>query len=323
MNVDTAPPVPDPIFILSPPLSFSSHFAAMLGQHPQLSAIPETHLFVAEMLHEWWDTCAKTSFNMSHGLVRAVAQLAYNEQNETTVQLARAWLRRRLPFTTGYLLELLAERVYPRALVEKSPSIIFHPESMQRVARMFPLARFIHLLEHPRRHCEAVVAAIKDAVAHHPNRVPQWLRQLACFSAAHADESSQEHPELDPQQAWFALNEIICDFFEAVPETQKLRVRVEDVLRDPDATLSAIAEWLAIRSDAEAIDAMKHPERSPYARFGPEGARYGDDAAFLRSPSLPAAPVEPDDLNAPFSWRDDGEGFSAESKSLARQFGYA
>ena len=24
---------------------------------------------------------------------------------------------------------------------------------------------------------------------------------------------------------------------------------------------------------------MKHPERSPYARFGPEGARYGDDAA--------------------------------------------
>ena len=201
MNVDTAPPVPDPIFILSPPLSFSSHFAAMLGQHPHLYAIPETHLFVAEMLHEWWDTCAKTSFNMSHGLVRAVAELFYGEQNETTVQLARAWLRRRLPFTTGYILELLAERVHPRALVEKSPSLIFHHESMQRAARMFPLALFIHLVEHPRRHCEAVVTAIKDALAHHPNRAPQWLRQLACFSAANSDESSQEHAELDPQQA--------------------------------------------------------------------------------------------------------------------------
>jgi Sulfotransferase family len=313
----------DPVFILSPPLSFSSFFAAMLGQHPQLYALPETHLFVAETLHEWWDACAKTSFYMAHGLVRAVAELVYGGQKELTVQLARAWLRRRLPFTTGYVIELLAGRVDPRVLVEKSPSIIFQPGSMQRAARMFPMARFIHLVEHPRRHCEAVVAAINDVLAHHPNRVPQWLRQLACFSAAHADESSQEHPELDPQQAWFALNKNICEFLETLPETQKLRVRAEDVLRNPDAALAAIAEWLAIRSDGEAIDAMKHPERSPYARFGPEGARYGDDAAFLRSPSLPEPPAELDDLDTPFSWRDDGEGFSPKTKDLARQFGYA
>src|SRR5207247_10379188 len=116
---------------------------------------------------------------------------------------------------------------------------IFSPGSMQRAARMFPLARFIHLVEHPRRHCEAVVAAIRDVVAHHPNRVPQWLRQLACFSAADADESSQEHPELDPQPARFGLNKNICEFLETVPETQKLRVRAEDVLRNPDAALAA------------------------------------------------------------------------------------
>jgi len=321
MNVDTLPPVPDPIFVLSPPLSFSSFFAAMLGQHPQLYAIPETHLFVAETLQEWWESGVKTSFNMAHGLVRAVAELVYGGQNEITVQLARAWLRRRLPFTTGYLLELLAGRVHPRALAEKSPSMIFNPGSMQRAARMFPLARFIHLVEHPRRHCEAVVAAINDAVAHE-KRVPSWLRQLASFSAAQADESSQEHPELDPQQAWHALHKNIGDFLDAVPETQKRRVRTEDVLRNPDAALSAIAEWLAIRSDAEAIDAMKHPERSPFARFGPDGARYGNDAAFLRNPALPAAPAEPDDLDAPFAWREDREGFSTNVKALARQMGY-
>ena len=322
MNLEAHSIVPDPIFILGLPLSFSANFAAMLGQHPQMYSVPETHLFLADTLSDWWDTCAKTSFNMSHGLVRAVAELVYEEQDEVTVQLARAWLRRRLPFTTGYILELLAERVHPRALVEKSPSMIFHLELMQRVARMFPLARFIHLVEHPRRHCEAVVAAIKDAVAHHPNRVPQWLRQLACFSAANADESSQEHAEIDKHQDWLALNKNIGNLLEAVPEAQKLRVRTEDVLRDPNAVLASITEWLTIRSDAEAIEAMKHPERSPYARFGPEGARYGDDAAFLRSPSLPAAPAVPDDLNAPFSWRDDGEGFSSESKALARQLGY-
>src|SRR5438045_8968263 len=102
--------------------------------------------------------------------------------------------------------------------------MIFHLESMQRVARMFPLARFIHLVEHPRRHGEAVVAAIKGAVAHHPNRVPQWLRQLVCFSAAHTDESSQEQVELDPQQAWLAINKNIGDFLESVREPYRLRV---------------------------------------------------------------------------------------------------
>ena len=44
-------PLRDPVFILSPPLSFSSYFAATLGRHPQLYAIPETHLFIAETLH--------------------------------------------------------------------------------------------------------------------------------------------------------------------------------------------------------------------------------------------------------------------------------
>ena len=314
--------IADPLFLLSPPLSLASHVCAMLGQHPQMYSLPETHLFLAETITEWWEICAKSSFNMAHGLWRAIAELYFGGQTESQLAMAAAWLRRRFSFTTGYILELIAARIYPRMLVEKSPSTVFHAATMQRSLRMFPQARFIHLVEHPRRHCEAVVTAIKDVVAHHPNRVPQWLRQLACFSAAQADESSQEHPELDPQKAWFALNKNICEFLEAVPETQKLRVRMEDVLRDPDAALAAIAEWLAIRSDAEAIDAMKHPERSPYARFGPEGARYGDNAAFLRSPSLPEPPVERDDLDAPFSWRDDGEGFSPEVRALARAFGY-
>ena len=224
------------------------------------------------------------------------------------------------------MLELLAGRVDPRALVEKSPSIIFHPGSMQRAARMFPMARFIHLVEHPRRHprrhCEAVVAAIKDVVAHHPNRVPQWLRQLACFSAAHADEYSQERHEVDPQQAWHALNKNICDFLDTVPEDQKFHVRGEDLIAKPDGTLRAIAEWLGLRTDDEAIEAMKHPERSPYARFGPPEARYGDNALFLRSPVMPAPPAEPDNLDVPLSWREDGAGFRPDVKELAQQFGY-
>jgi hypothetical protein len=311
---------PDPVFILSPPLSLASVVAAMLGQHPQLSSLPETHLFVAETVREWWEICTTSSFNMAHGLLRAVAQLYCGGQTDDTILLARGWLRRRVTFPTGYIAELLARKVGPRILIEKSPSVIFHLSSMQRAYRMFPQAKFIHLLQHPRGHGEAVIAAVKTALKYGP--VPQWLRQLANFSAVTADECSQERSEIDPQQAWCALNTNICEFVDALPQSQQLRVRGEDILAAPDAALRSIIDWLGLESDDTVTDAMKHPERSPYACFGPVGARYGDDAHFLANPVLPPPLPEPLRLDGPLSWREDGEGFSAETKRLACEFGY-
>jgi Sulfotransferase family len=321
LNQESLGPIADPLFLLSPPLSLASYVCAMLGQHPQMQALPETHLFLAETITDWWEICAKSSFNMAHGLWRAIAEIYFGGQAESQIAMAAAWLRRRLPFSTGYILELIAERVYPRMLVEKSPSIVFHPATMQRVLRMFPQARFIHLLQHPQAHGEAVVSAIQDALAHHLP-VPRWLRQLACFSADEADENSQEHPELDPQQAWHALHRNIGEFFEKVPEDRKLFIRAEDVLGTPDLTLSSIVEWLGLRNDPEALDAMKHPERSPFACFGPPGARFGDSPSFLRSPTLPPPAPEAARLETPLSWRADGEGLSPAVQALARRFGY-
>jgi hypothetical protein len=310
----------DPIFILSPPLSLGAIVAAMLGRHQDLYSLPETHLFVAENVGEWFDVCRSSSFDMAHGLLRAVAQLYFGEQTEETVLLARAWLRRRKTFTTGYILEMLAQRAYPRVVVEKSPSIVYHLNSMQRALRMFPQARFIHLLQHPRSHGDAVIAAVKNAGKHGP--VPQWLQQLACFSAATADEYSQERFQVDPQLAWCELNKAISKFLEALPETQKLSVRGEDIVASPDDALRSIIDCLGFEADASAIDAMKHPEQSPYAGFGPPGARYGDDASFLAHPVLPDPFPEPLQLDGALSWREDGEELSWETKQLARSFGY-
>ena len=314
--------IADPLFLLSPPLSLASYVCAMLGQHPQMQVLPETHLFLAETMNDWWEICAQSSFNMAHGLWRAIAELYFGGQTESQIAMAAAWVRRRLPFTTGYILELIAARVYPRMLVEKSPSIVFHAATMQRAIRMFPQARFIHLLQHPHAHGEAVVSAIQDTLARQLP-VPQWLRRLACFSATEANEHSQEHAELDPQQAWHTLHSNVCEFLETIPDDRKLLIRAEDVLGSPDVTLSAIVEWLGLQNDLEALDAMKHPERSPFACFGPSGARFGDSPHFLRSPTLPAPAPESARLEAPLSWRADGEGLSPAVQALARRFGYA
>ena len=312
---------PDPIFILSLPLSLGSVVSAMLGRHPDLYSLPETHLFLAENIGEWFDVCRGSSFDMAHGLLRAIAQLYYGEQTEETVFLARAWLRRRTTFTTAYVLEMLATKVSPRVLIEKSPSIVFNLSYMKRALRMFPQARFIHVVQHPRGHGEAVVSAVSHARQHGQGRVPEWLQHLACFSTVTSDEYSQEQFAIDPQIAWCELNKGISKFLEELPQDQHIRVRAEEILACSTETLNSLMGQLNLTVDEITLEEMKHPERSPYASFGPPGARYGDDTHFLAHPTLPDPSLTPLSLDGPVSWSHEQE-LSSATKELGHSFGY-
>jgi hypothetical protein len=80
---------------------------------------------------------------------------------------------------------------------------------------------------------------------------------------------------------------------------------------------------MGLRINEEAIDRMKHPERSPYAFLGPRGARYGNDIFFLENPRLrPSRASEALSLEGPLGWRKDGQEFCPEVKQMARDFGY-
>ncbi len=309
------------LFLLAPPRSYSSLACAMLGQHPQLYGLPETHLFSAEIMAQWWEISSQAKFNMADGLLRAVAQLYYGDQSEGAVRSASGWLRRRSHFTTGLVFEGLAERVQPSVLVEKSPSLVTRPEAMQRALAMFPRSRFIHVVQHPRGYGESLMKAIRDAEKHGP--VPYWMLHLASFPGPSASEDGAPHdvPGLDPQRAWYVLNINVCEFLKVVPDEQKMFIRGEDLLTDSDQTLRRIAGWLEIRTDGEALDEMKHPERSPYASLGPPSARCGSDFSLGTSTSGTTL-RETLSLEGALSWREDGHGFLPKVKELARQFGY-
>jgi len=150
------------------------------------------------------------------------------------------------------------------------------------------------------------------------------LLHLASFPYPSAGEGDlpQRSPDLDPQKAWYALNMNISEFLKAVPEDQKMRVRGEDVLADPDQGLREIAGWMGLRTDSEVTEEMKHPERSPYAHYGPPGARFGNDRIFLESPAFHPGRAERYSLEGPLDWRKDGQGFLDEVKQLAREYGY-
>jgi sulfotransferase family protein len=327
-EITTVPSRPnDPVdllVILAPPRSFTTIVSAMLGQHPQLYGLPELHLFSAETLGEWWGLCSQASYNMDHGLLRVTSQLFFGSQTEKTVRRAGGWLRRRSHLTTGALLELCAENIHPRILVEKSPSVVYRPEFLRRLYRMFPNAKFIHLVRHPRAQGKSVMKYLQSRQKLGPVPASHWLLHLAGYPSLSSREAEAMDPisDLDPQRSWYALNMNICEFLEAVPVQQKLRIRGEDLLSDPDRVLSQIASWTGITTDSKAIAEMKHPERSPYSRLGPPGAQFGNDRNFLNDPFFRPQAIKPENLDDPLGWRADGAGFWPEVRDLAYEFGY-
>jgi len=144
-----------------------------------------------------------------------------------------------------------------------------------------------------------------------------WLVYLASYG-----EAAGKGDVPDPQHAWYALNQSICTFLQSVPEGQQRIVRGEDLLSDPDEAFAPILEWLAVRSDSEAIERMKHPEASPYACLGPKGAEFGNDRLFLQSPALRQDRASEHRLEGPVSWRTDRAGLVSEVIELAAKFGY-
>lgn len=331
-------PAEMPVFIIAPPRSFTSVACAMLGQHPQLYGLCELHLFIATSVYNWFRLSTAASFSMRDGLLRAIAEVCFGAQTDDSVGRARRWLLARADYTSGMILDEIAAMVQPRILVEKSPSNVYRLEYLRRAFSMYPKARFIHLTRHPVGQGESVMKVVRKVEAYGP--LPYWLMNLASYPYWPPRENEQQEalastdlPEvsrratvfdIDPQRAWYHLNSTICEFLKAVPDGQKLRVRGEDLFTSTDRTLSRIAEWLDIKTDSETIEEMKHPERSPYACFGPRSAPVGFDSDFLENPVLRPERAKPLSFSQEISWFSNarGGGLSSEVKDMAREFGY-
>lgn len=315
--------LPPPLLILASPRSFTSIVCAMLGQHPEMYAVPETHLFCENTLEDWIYRAAQAPWPMADGLLRAIAQLYFGRQDADTVRMARKWVQARSDLSTFEIFRLLSAKVYPAIMIDKSPSMVNNFDIISRTYKEFPQARFIHLLRHPRGYCESLINLIDEKTSHKPIPSTHWLLKFASASLPDGySPGGAGHVTLDPQNRWYARNNLISKFLKSVPPGQQMRVLGEDLLRQPEEMLREVASWMNLRTDATAIERMMHPECSPYSSPGPPGARYGNDGHFLQNPSLRAILPVDQDLEGPLTWRNDGHGFYPRVKALARGFGY-
>jgi hypothetical protein len=290
----------EPLFILAPPRSFTSVACGMIGQHPQLFGLPEVNLFAGDdlsHLSRWY----RLRPRFQHGLLRAVAELGMGGQSTTDIRAAHAWLQEMADTETGEIYKDLVEWAAPRILVDKSPMYSYDADAYDRIIESFPNARFLHLVRHPRGTCESLFKMRQD--------IEQGGGRSTEFS-------------LDPDKVWCSPHQKIVEFLETLPNEQWLRIRGEDFLSDPNNGLRQICAWLGIRSDEGDIEAMMHPENSPFACMGPMNARFGNDPGFLKNPELQESHAKDLSLDGPLSY-GDGIEFSPETRRYATIFGYS
>lgn len=287
------------LFILCPPRSFSSVVGAMVGQHPDLYGLPELNLSADDSVARLMRGYQFAGPQARHGLLRALAQLHHRRQTEQTIRDAQAWLTSRMHWNTKQVFDHLLEYIEPQVAVEKSPRTVMKKEDLQRTHGWYPNARFLHLIRHPRSTGLSQMNVAK--------RSKEW--------------GGGGRISIDPDYWWLRAQQNILELLSGLPQRQWFRVKGEDLLSDPDPHLRRIAEWLGIRTDAEAIECMKHPELSPYSSLGPSNARYGADINFLQSPSLRTSRIEEPVLDGPLPWAPH-RGFPRQVVSIALEYGY-
>lgn len=272
------------LVLLSPPRSFSSVVSTMIGQHPELYGFPELHLFIGDTVQEVLDREYRAgNYFGPPGLLRAIAELEFGHQTSATVVRAVGWLAERRHWSTKILMDHLRERVAPRIAMEKSPITALKSLGLERVWAFYPQAYFLHLTRHPVSTRRSMDEFLKNRAR------PEWNQHF------------------DSLLSWYRFHRNILEFTRTLPPGQSLMIKGEDVLSEPDRYLPQIAEWLGVSTDAAALDAMKHPERSPYAYRGPAPAFGGNDGNFMRDPVLRTGRVREPSLRAfldsePIEW---------------------
>jgi hypothetical protein len=286
---------PPPVIVLCAPRSFSSVVAAMLGQHPGLYAFPELNLFLTDTLGELidWEREAGAERGYLLGLRRAVAQLECGEQSGEALESAGVWLTERRAWPTARVLDWLAQYVAARALVDKSPRTAMARRSCKRLKAMMPEGRYLHLVRHPVACIQSLVSTAGEQGSH-----------VNCFFA----------------QVWAACQQNIFELTESLERERVFRVRGEDLLGSPEATLREILTWLRLPAGSMEITQMKHPEGWPFA-FPLPGEYGGDnDPGFLASPQLRAP--EPMPAMEEVAALDLGKEITEQVLYLGRRLGY-
>jgi Sulfotransferase family len=294
------------LFILTPPRSYSTITTAILAGHPRIYGLPETRLFNAATVGELLDEANGRSplppivFDLRlSGLLRTVAELREGDQGSAAIERARQWLDERADWPTVALMEHLRELVPAGIGLEKSPDTVSADDRIARCVRSWlpPDARYLHLTRHP--------------VTSQRSMYRRWRRTLRGDDGPLIAKAAS---------VWYDGHLRVMRALDGLPPEAWMRVRSEDLLREPYVWLPRILSWLGVDHGRPVIDRMLRTEQWRFANTGQDGKLFGGDPDFMVSPALRDIP-DP----GPVSFEPSAAlpaGMCARMTKLAGELGY-
>ncbi|HKH46593.1 MAG TPA: amino acid adenylation domain-containing protein, partial [Thermoanaerobaculia bacterium] len=230
--IEPLPPLPDAragrknrraVFVLSPPRSGSTLLRVMLAGHPGLFAPPELELLGFNTLGERKEAFSGRYSFWAEGTVRALMALVGCGPDEAWAIMADAEAR---DLTVRDFYGWMQERLGGRLLVDKTPSYALDPAVLARAEEDFEEPLYIHLLRHP----YGMIASFEKA------RLEQVF-----FRRPHS-YSRRQLAEL----IWVASEQNILAHLAGVPAERQLRLRFEDLVRDPKTEMERVCALLGL-----------------------------------------------------------------------------
>ena len=254
-----------PIFLLSPPRSFSSVVSTVIGQHPELHTFPELQIFSSQTVNDLLNAEAKSRRRnrlAPPGLIRELSYQREGIQTEESCLRSWVWLAKQRHLTIDELFDMLCSYHSSKHCVEKSPANSTSISILVRILRSYPNAKFIHLTR------SAVASA----------------RSISEFLSMSTVANKPEYFQSNPVLIWYSIHSTILRFKNFLKPSQYLMIRGEDILSSPYDFLPLVCRWLSIDDTEESVHTMLSPEVSPFSSLGPPGFSGGNDPKFMRSP---------------------------------------
>lgn len=285
---------PRAVFVFSSPRSGSTLFRVILAGNPALFAPPEMHLLnygTMGQRHAALDN--KWNEHLLSGTIRAMMPL-----KNCPVEEAAEYLRscEQHGMSTHDFYGQLQSLLDSRLLVDKTPIYAMHEGILRRAERDFDQPLFIHLVRHP---C-GMMRSFEDAK----------IEQLIPFMR----DSHFTRRQL-AELTWYVTNQNIARLLADVPPSRWFRVRYEDLVHDPKATVSQLCDFLGVPFAAEMLDPYTDSEARMTGGLS-NAAEYSGDLKFHLH-----ARIEPD---AADRWKkfDSEKTLSPMTRELAAEFGY-
>ncbi|MGL5858297.1 MAG: amino acid adenylation domain-containing protein [Angustibacter sp.] len=241
---------PAPVFLLSAPRSGSTLLRVMLAGSPDLFVPPELELLGFDSMAERTRALEGPNSYAQDGLARAVRELLGGDPQE-----AHHFIECHRDLTIGGFYELITRQLGHRRLIDKTSTYAMDMSALRRAGRLFPEARYLHLVRHPAGMIASYQEVKLDQVFRHPHDfAPRQLAELI----------------------WLVSNLNVEEFLQSVPAEQQLRVRFEDLLDDPAETLRNVARFVGVPFCQSMLDPYADQATRMIDGLYPESRMAGD-----------------------------------------------